>query len=174
MCGSIAVGQTYGMADRDFSLFDSRQRAEEAFTLRASRYSWNEICKRLGYRSVGAAQTAVNRHVSRERKREVSAATIAAHKQGIEIRCRAMSQRFVAAYKAGDDNTMIALNREITRNEAELAKLGGMYAPERQEVGVTVTADLPALLDQVETALLERDRQRQLMSGNIIDAELIE
>lgn len=108
--------------------YASRERAAEAFQLRASRYSWREVADRLGYRSIGAAQTAVNRHVERLR-REPTATSIEAHKFAIETRTRAMSARFTQAFKAGDDDTLVTLNREIARNEAELAKLAGLYAP---------------------------------------------
>ena len=50
------------------SRYASRERAAEAFQLRASRHSWREVCDCLGYRSIGAAQTAVNRHVERLRR----------------------------------------------------------------------------------------------------------
>jgi hypothetical protein len=142
------------------SAFDSRERARAAFDLRASRHSWKEICDRLGYRSLGAAQTAVNRHVARER-RDPTRASIESHKHGIEIRTRALSQRFVAAFTARDDETLIALNREILRNEAELAKIGGMYAPE--QLAVTVTQTPAAIIADARTRLLE-----------IVDAEVIE
>ncbi len=147
------------------STFDSRQRAAEAFQLRASRLSWKEVCDRLGYRSVGAAQTAVDRYVARERREattpKATPTSIATHKAGIETRTRALSQRFVTAFRSGDDNTLIALNREIVRNEAELARLGGMYEPEQVNVNVT----------QTTTAIIEDARRRLL---DIVDAEVVQ
>ncbi|MBF6161059.1 hypothetical protein [Nocardia cyriacigeorgica] len=142
------------------STYDSRQRAEDAFNLRASRHSWREVCDRLGYGSVGAAQAAVNRHVER-RRREALPVSVETHKAGIEIRTRALNQRFVAAYKSGDDNTLVALNREIVRNEAELARLGGMYEPET----VTIT------VAQTPTAIIAEARERLLA---VVDAEVVE
>ncbi|ORV98451.1 hypothetical protein AWC13_13445 [Mycobacterium kubicae] len=156
------------------SRYASRERAAEAFALRAQRLSWREVCDRLGYRSVGAAQTAVARHVERNRRNEATATTIEAHKYAIETRTRAMTQRFVAAYRAGDDDTLVMLNREITRNEVELAKIGGLYEPER--VDVTVTADPSALIAQTRERLLavlaERE-QHQLPATPIIEAEVV-
>ena len=155
------------------STYASRERAAEAFQLRASRYSWREVCDRLGYRSVGAAQSAVSRHVERVR-REPTATSIEAHKFAIETRTRALSQRFAAALKANDDDTLITLNREIIRNEAELAKLGGLYEPETVNVNVTQTP--AAIIDRMEAELLalaaQRAPQHQL-PGNVIDAEVL-
>jgi hypothetical protein len=118
------------------STYARRERAAEAFQLRASRHSWREICERLGCRSLGAAQSAANRHVERLR-REPAITSFEAYKFAIETRTRALTQRFTAAYRAGDDDTLVTLNREIVPNEAELAKLDGLYEP--QTVNVTVT-----------------------------------
>ncbi|CAN3128605.1 hypothetical protein ACNUDN_02381 [Mycobacterium sp. smrl_JER01] len=163
-----------GMAPK-MSAFASQQRAAEAFNLRASRYSWREVAERLGYRSIGAAQSAVSRHVARVR-RESTETTVESHKAAIETRTRALSQRFVMAFKAGDDDTMVTLNREIARNEGELAKLGGMYMPERSEMTVTVDQTPAAIIDRMEAELLALAAQRQpqqALQGNIIDAEVL-
>ncbi|ULE33345.1 hypothetical protein [Mycobacterium sp. IDR2000157661] len=138
----------------------SQERAAEAFQLRASRYSWREVCDRLGYRSIGAAQSAVNRHVERLR-REPTATSVESHKFAIETRTRAMTARFTSAFTAGDDDTLIALNREIVRNEAELAKIGGLYEPERVNVNVV----------QDPSAIIADARQRLL---SVVDAEVID
>lgn len=155
--------------------YASRERAAEAFQLRASRYSWREIADRLGYRSIGAAQTAVNRHVSRLR-RETTETTVESHKFAIETRTRAMSQRFAVAFKDGDDDTMISLNREIVRNEAELAKLGGLYEPEAVNVNVTATpaAIIAEARDRLLAVLAEREQHRPAaISGGVIEGEVI-
>ncbi len=153
------------------STYASRERAAEAFQLRASRYSWREVADRLGYRLIGAAQTAVNRHVERLR-REPTATSVEAHKFAIETRTRALSQRFAAAYRSGDDDTLVTLNREIARNEAELAKLAGMYAPE--QIDVTVSRSPQEIIAETERRLLAlaAERQQQL-PGNIIEGEVI-
>ncbi|WKG01394.1 hypothetical protein [Mycolicibacterium sp. HK-90] len=142
------------------SAYASRARAEEAFKLRASRHSWREVCDRLGYRSIGAAQTAVSRHVARQR-REATPTTIETHKAAIELRTRALSQRFVRAFANGDDDTLVTLNREILRNEAELAKIGGLYEPEVLNINVT----------QTPTQIIAEARERLLA---VVDAEVIE
>lgn len=161
-----------GMAPK-MPTYASRQRAAEAFQLRASRLSWREIADRLGYRSIGAAQTAVNRHVERLR-RESTATSFESHKAAIETRTRAMSQRFAAAFKAQDDDTLVTLNREIVRNEIELAKLGGLYEPEQVNVNVTQTAS--AIIADTRERLLEllnEREQRQLPGTNIIEGEVV-
>jgi len=164
-----------GMAPK-MSAFASHQRAAEAFNLRASRYSWREVADRLGYRSIGAAQSAVSRHVARVR-RESTETTVESHKAAIETRTRALSQRFVTAFTAGDDDTLVTLNREIARNEAELAKLGGMYVPERSEVTVTVDQTPAAIVERMRTELLAIAAQRQpqdALSGNVIEGEIVQ
>ncbi|OQZ88814.1 hypothetical protein BST11_21055 [Mycobacterium alsense] len=140
--------------------YASRERAAEAFQLRASRHSWREVCDRLGYRSVGAAQSAVNRHVERLR-REPKTTSFEAHKFAIQTRTRALTQRFTAAYRAGDDDTLVTLNREIIRNEAELAKLDGLYEPETVNINVT----------QTPAAIIADTRERLLAA---VDAEVVE
>lgn len=140
--------------------YASRERAAEAFQLRASRHSWREVCDALGYRSIGAAQTAVNRHVERLR-REPKATSFEAHKFAIQTRTRALTQRFTAAYRAGDDETLITLNREIIRNEAELAKLDGLYEPETVNVNMT----------QTPAAIIADTRERLRA---VVDAEVVE
>jgi hypothetical protein len=142
------------------SRYASRERAAEAFQLRASRYSWREVAERLGYRSIGVAQTAVNRHVERLR-REPTSTAVEAHKFAIETRTRALSQRFAAAFRNGDDDTLVTLNREIVRNEAELAKLGGLYEPETLNVNVS----------QTPAAIIAEARERLLA---VVDAEVVE
>jgi len=142
------------------SRYASRERAKQAFELRGSRHSWREICDRLGFRSVGAAQSAVSAHVARER-RETSATSVEAHKFAIETRTRALSQRFVRAFSSGDDDTLVTLNREILRNEAELAKIGGLYEPEVLNINVT----------QTPTQIIAEARERLLA---VVDAEVVE
>jgi hypothetical protein len=155
------------------SRYASQERAAEAFQLRASRYSWREVADRLGYRSIGAAQSAVNRHVERLR-REPTATSVESHKFAIETRTRAMTARFTAAFASGDDDTLIALNREIVRNESELAKIGGLYEPER--VDVNVSADPSAIIANAEQQLLAliTERQHALPAAQILDAEVVE
>lgn len=160
------------------SRYASRERAKEAFELRANRHSWREVASRLGYRSVGAAQTAVARHVARER-REPTTTSVEAHKFAVETRCRAMSQRFAAAFRNGDDDTLVTLNREIRANEVELAKLGGFYAPDR----VDVTVDATPALASAEWLRQVREAGAAAVSGGnpaalesaaeVIDAEVV-
>lgn len=94
----------------------------------------------LGYRSIGAAQSAVNRHVERLRWGP-GFTSVEAHKIAIESRTCAATSRFAGAFATGDDDTMITLNREMARNEAELAKLAGMYAPVQFHVNVAHIPD---------------------------------
>ncbi len=150
-----------------------RERAAEAFALRASRYSWREVADRLAYRSIGAAQTAVHRHVERLR-REPAFISVETHKYAIETRTRALSQRFTAAFRDGDDDTLVTLNREIIRNEAELAKLGGFYEPETVNVNVSQTPR--AIIDRMEAellALVDAQDRRATAALPVIEGEVI-
>ena len=154
------------------SRYDSRARAAEAYELRTAHHSWREICTKLGFRSVGAAQTAVNRHVARM-GREPTETCRQTREDSIRLRSRALGERFAVAYVDGDDDKLVMLNRELARNDSELAKLQGLYAPERAEVSVTVSA---AELRQRVRAVAERaDAERAaLLSSAVIDAEVVE
>lgn len=147
------------------SRYASRERAAEAFQLRGQRLSWREVCDRLGFRSVGAAQSAVAAHVARER-REPTATSIEAHKFGVETRTRALTQRFVAAYRVGDDDTLVSLNREIRSNEVELAKLGGFYAPDKLDITVSQT--------EAQIIAEARTRLREVVDAEVIEPKEIE
>ena len=120
------------------STFDSRERAREAFDLRCQHWSWKAICRQLQYRSVGAAQSAVNRHISRERSQstEVKHATRVG---SVYLRSKALGERFAAAFLEHDDDRLESLNRELCRNDDLLAKLEGSYAPVTASLDVTVS-----------------------------------
>ena len=119
------------------SRYRSRAGAEAAYELRCAHYSWREVRDKLGYRSVGAAQCAVNGHVARM-GREPTETSRAARKDAIRLRSRALGERFADAFFKGDDDRLVMLNRELARNDSKLAKLQGLYAP--QQVAVTVTS----------------------------------
>ena len=142
-------------------VFKSRERAAEAFALRASHYSWREVCEHLGYRSVGAAQSAVKRHVERNKRGESTPVRIEAHRYAIETRTRALTQRFTSAFMDGDDGNLVLLNREIRSNEIELAKIGGLYEPATVNVNVQQKS-------VVEIIAETRERLRASIDGEVV------
>jgi hypothetical protein len=133
----------------------SRERAREAFDLRSNRMPWSEVAKRLGYRSIGAAQTAVKRHVERN-SRDSTQVQVATHCNGVEVRIRSMMTMYVQAYRSNDVGSVVLLNREIRANEDHLAKIGGLYAPAKSEVDVR--SDPGAVVGDFFAALLAGGR----------------
>ncbi|MFA1701657.1 hypothetical protein ACDT10_01935 [Mycobacterium intracellulare] len=151
------------------SRHDSRERAARAATLRALQYSWRDVCSELGYRSVGAAQLAVKGHYQRNPGDpcEVTQRNLL---EQTRVTSRALLSRFAAAAERRDDDTLAMLNRELVRNRDQIAKLTGAYAPDRQQVDVSVSADPAAIIARAEADLLALVEQRQL-PGTIIDVE---
>lgn len=164
------------------SRHDSRTRAADAFALRSAHWSWREIMRKLDYRSVGAAQSAVKAHVAREH-REPGEVTHREQVESVRLRSRVLGERFAAAFLDADDNKLVQLNRELVRNGDQLAKLTGTYQAERQQVDVTVGRSSAEILAEGKSQLLavlaerrERNplpsaqRQPQASAGNAVDA----
>jgi hypothetical protein len=150
--------------------YASRRRAAEAYELRVANYSWNEIRVKLNFRSVGAAQQAVNGHVARM-GREPTSTSRAAREDEIRLRSRLLGERLAAAYVNGDDDRLVMLNRELSRNDSELARLQGLYAPTEVSVRVSSIEDNRAAL----LAKLERDTSAlPAPKPAVIDAEVEE
>lgn len=142
----------------------SRERAEQAHTLRALGFSWNEIANQLGYRSHGAAQTAVKRH----RQRNPPPTADEAMSDIIERRrvaVRALTRSLARAQAAGDASAVASLSRAITAADAETSKLLGLYAPDR--VDVTVGRSAAELRAATRDATLAALEARQAASGGI-------
>ncbi|MGE2690098.1 hypothetical protein [Mycolicibacterium pulveris] len=139
---------------------DSRARAEEAFALRAIGRTWAEVSAELGYRSRGAAQLAVARLHARQPA--TSPETVRrSSTESLRIMRSILFERFAAAKQAGDDQTLIGLHRELTRNLSEAAKLHGAHAPEKLDVDVTVRQSPSEILAEAQERVLA-----------IIDAEI--
>jgi hypothetical protein len=152
------------------SRYASRGRAAEAYELRVAHHSWREICTKLGFRSVGAAQTAVNRHVARL-AREPTETSRQTREDSIRLRSRVLGERLAVAYHNGDDEKLVMLNRELARNDSELARLQGLYAPTEVSVRVSSIEDNRAAL----LAKLERDKSAlPVPKPAVIDAEVEE
>jgi hypothetical protein len=141
-------------------LHRSRARAERAFQLRAIGWTWHQIADALGYRSHGAAQTAVKRHERREAP-ESAESSRRSLIESVKITNRVLYDRFAGAADRGDDKTIAMLNGELCRNRDQLAKLTGAYVP--TEVDVTVRQSPSQLLAEYQDKLLA-----------IVDAEVID
>ena len=152
---------------------DSYVRAARASDMRATGQTWQMIADREGYPSARAAMQAVERHRERNPLGTVGGLRFDAH-DGYRITKAVLFGCMSDARRRGDIPETIAAARAINDTIDKQCKLMGAYVPVAQQVDVNVSTDVPALLDQVETALLERDRQRQLSSGTIIEAEVIE
>ena len=161
------------------SRYESRQRAADAFALRAANWSWRAIAAKLGYQSVGAVQGAVKAHVEREH-REPTEVTQREQVESVRMRSRLLSERFAAAYTAGDDDQLVTINRELHRNSDMIAKLTGTYVPEKHDVTIGRSpAELRASARDAALAALEA---RQPAGGALatadpeppLDAEVIE
>jgi hypothetical protein len=150
---------------------DSRARAAAAYRLRAVGRTWQEVADALGYRSCGAAHTAVTRHLDRTPAESVSTARRSAT-ESLRIVQSVLFERFADAKQRGDDETLAMLARELRNNVGEVAKLRGLYAPARSEVEINIHQTATAILDRAESELLAltAERQRQIP---VLDAEVI-
>jgi hypothetical protein len=152
---------------------DSRARAEQAFSLRATGATWQQIAEVLGFKSRGAAQTAVARHLDRTpadtpdtaRRRSL---------ESLRIIQATLFGRLAEATQRGDTDDMVALSRELRNTTAEVAKLVGAYAPAAVAVDVNVRQSASAILDRAEADLLElAQRQRNRAAVDVLDAEVV-
>lgn len=154
---------------------EARTRAEQAARLSATGATWQEVADQLGYRSRQAAQQAVAR-LTDSAPAETVAQARARHDAALQLLQRNDFTRHLTALQGGDDETAIKYSKELRGIVAERAKLAGVYAPERQQVDVTVTADATAIIDRMEAELLALAAQRQpqqALLGNIIEGEVI-
>lgn len=132
---------------------DSRRRAERAHQLRALGRTWSEIADSEGFRSRGAAQTAVRRYLAAEPGESVEEVRRSAA-ETLRITRSILLGRVAFATQRGDDDTLVKLSREVHRNLAQLAQLVGANAPVRSEVEVAVTSSPTSIVDQAERQLL--------------------
>lgn len=151
-------------------LRQSRDRAAQAFGLRSMGRTWREVCNALGYKSVGAAQLAVSRHLKRAAPESVDTTRRGAV-ESLRITTSVLFDRFAAAVDRQDDAAVALLNRELVRNRDQAARLLGLYAAEKTEVDVNVT----------QASFIESIRARALALVDAkaaalptVDAEVIE
>lgn len=139
---------------------DSRSRAEQAFALHACGRTWADISRELGYKSRSAACDAVTR-LHRATPAASPDVVRRSATETLRLLRSMLFDRVVVAKAAGDDDTLIALHRELTRNLSETAKLHGAYAAQQIDVNVT----------QTPSELIAEAREKLLA---VIDAEVVE
>ncbi|UGQ43406.1 hypothetical protein [Rhodococcus aetherivorans] len=120
---------------------ESRARAERVFFRRAIEgQSWSVIRDAEGFGSIGAAQSAYARYIKRNPPPSSQAVMteVMARKR---ITTSQAIQAMAEARAAGDHDAFAKLAAVVGREDAELAKMAGLYAPERHDVQVAVTAE---------------------------------
>lgn len=145
---------------------DSRNRAEAALKLRAKRMTWAAISTELGFSSRQGARLAVERLLGRRSsnpmarsiERELSAESLRTQEECLQ-------PLLDDAVDRADAETAVMLSRELRSLVADRAKLTGIAAPQRVEVGVNVTTT---------TEIIANARRQLLAIDNTIDAEVIE
>ncbi|MCF6386534.1 hypothetical protein L2K20_06085 [Mycobacterium sp. MBM] len=137
----------------------SRTRAESAFQLHAAGRTWQEIADTLGFKSRQAAQQAVKRLHARHPPASPESVRRSST-ESLRILRAILFERVADAKRRGDDQTLIGLHRELTRNVSETAKLAGAYAPE--EINLNVKQSATQIIAEAE---------RQLLA--VIDAEVV-
>ncbi|WAC55170.1 hypothetical protein [Gordonia sp. SL306] len=141
---------------------DSRRRAERAHRLRALGRTWAEIADSEGFRSRGAARTAVQRYLDSEPGESVDEVRRSAG-ETLRITRSVLMGRFADASRRGDDDMLVKLSREVHRNLSQWAQLTGANSPERHQVEAVVATTTTDLLDQLEAKF-----------GNVIDGEVLD
>ncbi|WP_240760991.1 hypothetical protein [Mycolicibacterium sp. CR10] len=152
---------------------DSRRRAERAHRLRALGRTWQEVADAEGYRSRGAAKTAVERlHAAEPGETADEVRRYAS--DTLRIVRSILVGRFADASTSGDDQTLVSISRELHRNLDQWSKLVGAYAPTTQDVNVRVEQTPAAIIAETERRLLALAAERQpSLPGNIIEGEVI-
>lgn len=156
---------------------DSRRRAERARWLRGTGKTWQQIADSEGFRSRRAAQQAVARLAESEPADNPITARRTAS-DGLRITKSIMFAGMAEARQQGDHQAVVAYARAIADSIDKDAKINGLHAPVKSEVGVNVTTDPRAVIDRLESELLalvaQREPQAVIDSRPIIDAEVQE
>jgi len=162
---------------RVMGLRASRERAEQVWLAReVGRQPWSKMRDQFGFTSVGSAQCAHASYVKRHPKPDPAAVFLGIVERNRTAGGVALSE-LTQAVKEGDHKAAAALIGTIQRLDAELAKLFGLYAPERVDVNVATTAT--AILDRAEAELVALAAAQPLPSPGrpaalpVLDAEVV-
>ncbi len=127
----------------------SRERAEKAHVLRACGLSWNEIARKLDYKSHGAVQRAVERH--RARNPVPDAEETLTNILALRARRTHNGETLLArAAASGDVTGWASLHRTLTTQDVDTLKLYGLHSPEKHLVAVASPSEL---LDRLQDEL---------------------
>ena len=127
--------------------------------------SWRTIMREKSYGSVGAVQSAYQRHLKRNEIPD-GPTTLAEILERRRFRQGMGTKALASAMRADDFTAVSSLLRTLLAEDAELAKLVGLNSPERHEVVVA-----PSPREAIEEA---RRRTLEALNTNTIDAEVVE
>ncbi|OMC05679.1 hypothetical protein A5735_05010 [Mycolicibacter heraklionensis] len=140
-------------------LRESRERQERVYLLRSVLgLSWSAIRDQEGFKSVGGAQRAYERH--RARTPMPDAKTVAA--EILERKRFTIGAATAALVRAKDPRAVAELVRAITAQDAELARMYGLGQTSTVNVNVT---------HQTPTEIIA-EAEKQLLA--VIEAEVVE
>ncbi|WP_374025601.1 hypothetical protein [Mycobacterium sp. HNNTM2301] len=145
--------------------------------MRAREHTWDEIAAALGFRSRGAARTAVKRYLDRtapETPEEARRFLL----EDARYDARVLREGQEAAATRGDDETVLAYTKARTANRDQRAKLSGAFAPTNVNVSVDTAPSAVGAewLRQVaaRAAAVSGGQPAALASAaEVIDAEVI-
>lgn len=146
-------------------LADSRARAERVVYLRhVVGASWSVIRDQLGFRSVGAAQSAYKSHQKRN-PRPTDETVLAGLRDRQQYRNQKGMVALERAMAVGEFSTVASLIRALAANDADLAKWFGIGS---ETVNVNVTASLPQVIAE------NRERLLAVLDAEVVDQREIE
>lgn len=114
--------------------------------------SWRAIMREKSYGSVGAVQSAYQRHLKRNEIPD-GPTTLAEILERRRFRQNIGTKALATAARSQDFSAVSSLLRTLLAEDAELAKLVGLHAPERHEVAVAPTPR--EAIEQARRATLE-------------------
>lgn len=151
--------------------------------------TWQEVADACGYRHRNSARQAVLRLTSREPAESPEQAR-RKHDEALRMIQQRNFTRYLHAVKAGDDETAVKYSKEIRGTVETRARMGGVFAPQQVELGLTdaefsrQVAELVATLrpgairDLVRAGELEPTVLEALevagVDVEVIDAEVVE
>lgn len=155
---------------------DARKRASQAYNLRCMGRGWQEIADATGYKSAGAAFTAVKGHIERmpAEDQEISRA----YSAGSYRLVIAQLHEIVAKAKAmNKPHTAVQALQAISEVQDKHDRLIGLTVAPSTKVEVTVTSAV-AVLDRAEEQLLaiagQQPQAAIAASLPVLDAEVVE
>lgn len=151
---------------------DSRRRAAQAYQLRCMGRTWDEIAQTTGFKSHGAAFTAVKKHI--ERMPAEDQAVARAYSAGNYRLVIAQLYEVVArARTANKPHTAVQALQAIADVQDKHDKLVGLHIVQPTKIDVTVTSAM-SVIERAEQELLAIASQQPAYALPVIDAEVVE